>query len=109
MAGVKGRSGRKPDAEIGALRALIDAELKPRDWRKMIRAVATKASAEGDARAFLALAQYRFGLPTQKIAGDDALPPIVVSSLVAVEPKRAESARTTGAARKDDGSSKCVA
>ena len=98
MAGVKGKSGRRPDGEINVLREWMDEALSKARWIKMLDRVAKRVEEDGDARAFLALAQYRFGLPSLPIGGAPDLPPIVISCIVAVRPPKTltEAASASG-------------
>ncbi len=66
MAGVKGRSGRRPDAERARCRALINQAVTEQDWQDIFRQFAERAKQGSAAHAKLLLA-YRYGVP--------ALPP----------------------------------
>lgn len=86
MAGVKGRSGRKSNAEIEACRALIDGAVTPARWKKVFLNLANIAEKDDGRAAVLAaelLMRYRFGIPTQVIGGDPELPPIRITQIVA--------------------------
>lgn len=67
MAGVKGRSGRKSDAELHVLRELIDRAASDADWQAMLRKL-VKLAKGGNVRAFQMLAAYRFGQPRADVA-----------------------------------------
>jgi hypothetical protein len=78
MAGVRGRSGRKPDGAIQKFRALIDAAVTEEDWRAIVEKAGEEAKLGGalghQAREWLA--KYRWGMPTQLVGGDVDAPPI---------------------------------
>ena len=78
MAGVKGRSGRKPDTAILNCRELIDSAVTAADWRAMWRKVISAAK-KGDLQAARFLTEYRYGPPQPQMDP----PPSPATSFVA--------------------------
>ncbi len=71
MAGVKGRSGRRPDAERQRCRALIAESMDDDDWHRLFAELAERARAGSVPHIKLLLA-YAFGVPAPE-AGDQPL------------------------------------
>ena len=78
MAGVKGKSGRKSNKELAQARELIDKAVTRRQWLAIFKRLASSK----DVRAAQLLMAYRFGLPTQIVAGDSDAPPIRIIEVV---------------------------
>jgi hypothetical protein len=66
MSGVKGRTGRKPYAEVKELRAQLDEAISPSDWHDIWRAVVTVAK-KGNVPAVKLLVEYRFGVASAQV------------------------------------------
>ena len=69
MSGVKGRSGRKTNAERLSIRYLIDSVATPEDWRAMFQKAVDLAKG-GDVQALHFLTSYRFGAPQKELPQD---------------------------------------
>ena len=66
MSGVKGRTGRKPNAEVKQLRTQLDEAISPSDWLDIWRAVG-KAAKKGNIPAVKLLVEYRFGVASAQV------------------------------------------
>ncbi len=73
MAGVKGRSGRRPDAERAHCRALISQAVTDQDWQRIFKELAERAKEGSAAHAKLLLA-YMYGVPALPPDETDAEP-----------------------------------
>lgn len=76
--GKRKNSGRKSNNELAEFRALIDQAVSDKDWLEILRAAKKEAKTTGRGAALARewLSKYRFGLPTQIIAGDPDAAPI---------------------------------
>ncbi len=73
MSGVKGRSGRRSDAERAHCRSLIDKAVTDQDWQNIFRQLAERAKEGSAAHAKLLLA-YMYGVPALPPDDTDAEP-----------------------------------
>lgn len=64
--GARPGSGRKSDKRIDEFNALFDAVIPSARMKRMIAKLAKAVEEEGDVRAFIALTNRRYGMPTQK-------------------------------------------
>ena len=74
-------AGRKSDKQLDECRALIDSAVTKAQWKAIFRrmvklATSDKANERAAVAAAELLLRYRFGLPTQIIAGAPDMPPI---------------------------------
>jgi hypothetical protein len=66
MSGVKGRSGRKPDAAVKQWRTQMEEAISSSDWHAIWRA-AVKAARNGNVAAIKLLVEYRSGGPSAQV------------------------------------------
>ena len=90
MSGVKGRSGRKPDAAVQGCRASINKAVSEEDWLAIWRALAN-ASKEGNVQAARLLSEYCYGSPQAE------LPAVHAGTTVYYLPYRAGQPLPSGA------------
>ncbi len=62
-------AGRKSNADLDAVRVILDQFVSSDDWEAMLRA-AVDAAKRGNMRALEILLGYRYGKPTIKVAAD---------------------------------------
>jgi hypothetical protein len=70
--GKRPRAGRKPSAEIKAMRTLFDQVIHPQEWRSLLVALYGRAI-EGDLRAARLLLSLRFGIPFERLLKDQSI------------------------------------
>ncbi len=77
-------SGRKTDAEVAAVRSVIDAEVQPEDWKRIIRALVETACERGrpGVAAAQVLLSHRFGVPIPAQQPQDEVPEVNIIEVV---------------------------
>ena len=93
MAGKKGRSGRKSNADIVRARGLIGTVISDKRWKEIIENLAKLAEGKAERpalEAFSILAKYAFGVPTESNSVDE--PEKEISVIRIIDPGEKDSA-----------------